>query len=59
MVSSLCGTDDYANNKRLYANPAQTLCILTKKTVKFVLIISNFKQHKIIKEKSKYGTKDY
>ena len=30
MVSSLCGTDDYANNKRLYANPAQTLCICNK-----------------------------
>lgn len=30
MVSSLCGTDDYANNKRLYANPAQTLCIFNK-----------------------------
>ena len=30
MVSSLCGTDHYANNKRLYANPAQTLCIFDK-----------------------------
>ncbi len=30
MVSSLCGTDDYANNKRLYADPAQTLCIFNE-----------------------------
>ena len=30
MVSSLCGTDDYANNKRLYANPGQTLCIFNE-----------------------------
>lgn len=27
MVSSLCGTDEYANNKRLYSKPGQTLCI--------------------------------
>lgn len=27
LVGSLCGTDEYANNKRLYSNPMQTLCI--------------------------------
>ena len=27
MVSSLCGTDEYANSKRLYSKPGQTLCI--------------------------------
>jgi hypothetical protein len=27
LVGSLCGTDEYANSKRLYANPMQTLCI--------------------------------
>ena len=30
LVGSLCGTDEYANNKRLYSNPMQTLCIFTK-----------------------------
>lgn len=30
MVGSLCGTDDYANDKRLYANPSQTLSIFNK-----------------------------
>lgn len=30
MVSSLCGTDEYANNKRLYSKPGQTLCIFNK-----------------------------
>lgn len=29
LVGSLCGTDEYANNRRLYANPMQTLCIFT------------------------------
>jgi hypothetical protein len=29
LVGSLCGTDEYANNKRLYSNPMQTLCIFT------------------------------
>lgn len=29
LVGSLCGTDEYANNKRLYANPMQTLCVFT------------------------------
>lgn len=29
LVGSLCGTDEYANNKRLYSNPTQTLCIFT------------------------------
>ena len=27
LVRSLCGTDDYANNKRLYSNAGQTLII--------------------------------
>ena len=30
MVSSLCGTDDYANGKRLYSKAGQTLCIFNK-----------------------------
>lgn len=29
LVGSLCGTDEYANNKRLYSSPTQTLCIFT------------------------------
>lgn len=29
LVGSLCGTDEYANNKRLYSNPMQTLCMFT------------------------------
>ncbi len=29
LVGSLCGADEYANNKRLYSNPMQTLCIFT------------------------------
>ena len=29
LVGSLCGTDEYANNKRLYSYPMQTLCIFT------------------------------
>lgn len=29
LVGSLCGTDEYANNKRLYSNPMQTVCIFT------------------------------
>lgn len=29
LVGSLCGTDEYANNKRLYSNPMQTMCIFT------------------------------
>ena len=29
IVGSLCGTDEYANNKRLYSKPMQTLCIFT------------------------------
>ena len=27
LVGSLCGTDEFANNKRLYSYPMQTLCI--------------------------------
>ena len=30
LVSSLCGTDDYANNKRLYSKAGQTLCIFNE-----------------------------
>ena len=30
LVSSLCGTDNYANNKRLYSKAGQTLCIFNK-----------------------------
>ena len=30
LVGSLCGTDEYANNKRLYSYPMQTLCIFTQ-----------------------------
>lgn len=29
LVGSLCGTDEYANSKRLYSHPMQTLCIFT------------------------------
>ena len=29
LVGSLCGTDEFANNKRLYSNPMQTLCMFT------------------------------
>lgn len=31
LVGSLCGTDEYANNKRLYSDPMQTLCVFTPK----------------------------
>lgn len=30
LVSSLCGTDNYANNKRLYGKAGQTLCIFNQ-----------------------------
>ena len=30
LVSSLCGTDNYANGKRLYSKAGQTLCIFNK-----------------------------
>lgn len=30
LVGSLCGSDEYANNKRLYSNPMQTLCVFTE-----------------------------
>ncbi len=30
LVGSLCGTDEYANNKRLYSYPSQTLMIFNK-----------------------------
>lgn len=29
LVGSLCGTDEYANNKRLYSQPMQMLCVFT------------------------------
>lgn len=29
LVGSLCGTDEFANNKRLYSNPMQTLSMFT------------------------------
>lgn len=29
LVGSLCGSDEFANNKRLYSNPMQTLCMFT------------------------------
>lgn len=29
LVGSLCGADEFANNKRLYSYPMQTLCIFT------------------------------
>lgn len=29
LVGSMCGTDEYSNNKRLYSNPSQTLCMFT------------------------------
>lgn len=29
LVGSLCGSDEYANNRRLYSNPMQTLCVFT------------------------------
>lgn len=29
LVGSLCGTEEYANNKRLYSCPMQTLCVFT------------------------------
>ena len=30
ICGSLCGTDDYANNKRLYSDPSQTLLIVNR-----------------------------
>ena len=30
LVRSLCGTDNYANNKRLYSKAGQTLCIFNQ-----------------------------
>lgn len=29
LVGSMCGTDEYANNRRLYSHPMQTLCVFT------------------------------
>lgn len=30
LIGSLCGSDEYANNRRLYAHPSQTLCVFNK-----------------------------
>lgn len=30
LVASLCGTDNYANDKRLYSKPGQTFCVFNK-----------------------------
>ena len=35
IVGSLCGTDEYANNKRLYSEPMQTLCMFTEEDGKW------------------------
>lgn len=42
LVSSLCGTDNYANNKRLYAKAGQTLCIFNKEDGKVCSYNINF-----------------
>ena len=42
LVSSLCGTDNYANNKRLYSKAGQTLCIFNKKDGKVCTYNINF-----------------
>ena len=31
LIGSLCGTDEFANNKRLYSMPSQTMCIFNDK----------------------------
>ena len=35
IVGSLCGTDEYANNKRLYSDPRQTLMMFNKEDGKY------------------------
>lgn len=35
LVGSLCGTDEYANNKRLYSTPSQTLMMFNKEDGKY------------------------
>ena len=35
IVGSLCGTDEYANNKRLYSEPSQTLMMFNKEDGKY------------------------
>lgn len=35
IVGSLCGTDEYANNRRLYSNPNQALMIFTERDGKY------------------------
>ncbi len=35
LVGSLCGTDEYANNRRLYSNPSQTLMMFNKDNGKY------------------------
>lgn len=42
LVSSLCGTDNYANNKRLYSKAGQTLCIFNKEDGKVCSYNINF-----------------
>lgn len=42
LVSSLCGTDNYANNKRLYSKAGQTLCIFNKEDGKVCTYNVNF-----------------
>lgn len=42
LVSSLCGTDNYANSKRLYSKAGQTLCIFNKEDGKVCTYNINF-----------------
>ena len=42
LVGSLCGTDEYANNKRLYSKAGQTLCIFNKEDGKVCTYNINF-----------------
>ena len=35
LVGSLCGTDEYANNRRLYSYPSQTLMMFNKDDGKY------------------------
>ena len=42
MVSSLCGVDEYANSKRLYSKPGQTLCVFNETDGKICTYNINF-----------------
>lgn len=42
LISSLCGTDDHANSKRLYSKAGQTLCIFNKEDGKVCTYNINF-----------------